>query len=377
MSLAYDNLFRLGSNAALAMQQRQQEAAEGGILTPPPVAEERDEVAQTQNGVIADAGDVEADEGDAMMMDEPSYQLDSDGSDGEGMALDAYEYNYEVEQDDESMEDEEAPAIPDQIVGNDGQPMYFEEPLSSDDDSSDDGVADYLQDYQDDWEDEVPSDEESDNSSIDELDQEAQLQINGLPVPENAGPSIRRLLALSDYLRDLVRNRSAPVCRRERYRQIMIVLLPNLTTLDRRPITEEERAEAIVEIEKIMCLPEFPKRSTFSNVFLRECNYWNLPSRQANVCQLDVEKRIFCSTYAPSKRIVLPQLRPRQIEYHPSIPGRLLMGTISSAEVAVCNPYSGEYGSIIARCPATGGSTVLGMSWLKQGSLLFPSALFV
>lgn len=62
--------------------------------------------------------------------------------------------------------------------------------------------------------------------------------------------------------------------------------------------------------------------------------------------------------------MLFPTLRPRQLEYHPTIGGRIVFGT-TNARLCVANIYSGENGTLLAESESAGSQIILGISWLR------------
>lgn len=253
LSPAYDSLFRAG----LARQQRMQAEA-----YPPPVAVAPAEATQPRDDVVMD--DVSS--ASSEQLSEPPF-------------LDSYEYTYTVDQGDHEGDEPQAMSVDLPPATPLDNLQLFEEPLevsgseeseeSEQEDSDRFGLADEMIDSDEEDIDEFEAAESS--SSSEDSDEERHDPASMLPLlgtqhlptnpTETASQSIRRLLALSDYLRDLVRNRSAPLCRRPHYRPLLIFLLPQLETIDRRAVTDSERAEALQIVSSFLSSPLRPVRS--------------------------------------------------------------------------------------------------------------------
>ncbi|EKX41632.1 hypothetical protein GUITHDRAFT_164342 [Guillardia theta CCMP2712] len=166
------------------------------------------------------------------------------------------------------------------------------------------------------------------------------------------------------------------LCSERHYREYIIAQMPWLETLDKRRISNTERAEArkvfLSKFEKFAYNRLRPINCTLL-MRMRELGLNSADRRPlSSSLTTDSEAPASLSSPAaagqppgaqPSTRMIAPShLRPRQFEYHPTKPEELVIGTVNG-EVIVLNHFTG---SILGQATAAGPPhSILGLCWLR------------
>jgi hypothetical protein len=160
--------------------------------------------------------------------------------------------------------------------------------------------------------------------------------------------------------------------RQNYYREFIIHHLPQLESLDERPITEQERVHSSVIVAKHFVLDPFTEHHKYSQKsipsmpqILKDCQIGTLTSRSM---ALRTYRKNYVQYAQPKLTRLCSGYRPRQVEYNPTLPGLMLFGTIN-AEIGVLN-Y--EKNKVLGRTSVEGNKgTVLGLCWLRSNPLRF------
>jgi len=212
---------------------------------------------------------------------------------------------------------------------------------------------------------ESDEDSEGEGSSSDDIDEESwqiQMKMDSDRSEEQT---------LDDYLYDF--HQVSPLCSEPHYRAYLIRSIPQLIFLDEREINQNEKALAsTIYNSHFETVPyDFPKVVNLTNL---------LKSREYKfACKgapsLHLEESMAASFYVRHRRPRFEKLGisaefiPRQFEYNPNRPDRLVYGT-TNGELVVINPHSNKE---VGRTHARSSAHVLGLCWLHgtQGETKF------
>jgi hypothetical protein len=138
--------------------------------------------------------------------------------------------------------------------------------------------------------------------------------------------------------------------RQNYYREFIIHHLPQLESLDERPITEQERVHSSVIVAKHFVLDPFTEHHKYSQKsipsmpqILKDCQIGKhyltlfmtttLKERSGTLTSRSMALRTYRKNYVQYAQPKLTRLcsgyRPRQVEYNPTLPGLMLFGTIN------------------------------------------------